>query len=285
VLGADVLAAVRFPPPSSVFLLANNFVLVIGVVGAANLWAQSGLKARDAVVLGAALAVYDFVATSVLSTTNDMVDRLALLPFAPLVAWPSGDSQWLGGGLGDLLLVTVFPLVMRKAFGRTAGVTALVLGLATLTTMLLLLDIRVVRITVPAMVVLGPLMVAQYLFWNRRRGSERTTWQYPDGRSWWSVGSGPWVAVSVNGCDPHVARRRRASISSSMNHVRPPSLEDSPRHRKLSGVMSRKLQRSLGSSSSPSRTIIPHSVLPMNRRTRPLSGSIQVERQAPMRES
>jgi hypothetical protein len=36
----------------------------------------------------------------------------------------------------------------------------------------------VVRVTVRAMVALGPLMVAQYLFWNRRRGSERTTWQY-----------------------------------------------------------------------------------------------------------
>jgi hypothetical protein len=95
-----------------------------------------------------------------------------------MVAWPSGDNHWLGGGLGDLLLVTVFPLVMRKAFGRSAGLTAIVLGLATLTAMLLLLDLRVVRITVPAMVVLGPLMVVQYLFWSRRCGSERTTSGY-----------------------------------------------------------------------------------------------------------
>jgi hypothetical protein len=178
VLGADVAAAVRFPPPSPIFLLVNNFVLAVAVVGAANLWAQSGMNTRDAAVLGAALAVYDLIATSVLSTTNDLVDRLALMPFAPLVAWPSGEYQWLGGGLGDLLLVTVFPLVMRKAFGRSAGLIALGLGLATLMTMLVLLDLRMVRMTVPAMVVLGPLMVAQYLFWNRRRGSERTTWQY-----------------------------------------------------------------------------------------------------------
>ena len=44
--------------------------------------------------------------------------------------------------------------------------------------MLALLDLRVVRVTVPAMVALGPLMVAQYLFWARRLGAERTTWQY-----------------------------------------------------------------------------------------------------------
>jgi hypothetical protein len=41
-----------------------------------------------------------------------------------------------------------------------------------------MLDLRVVRVTLPAMIVLGPLMVAQYLFWERRLGGERTTWQY-----------------------------------------------------------------------------------------------------------
>ena len=30
----------------------------------------------------------------------------------------------------------------------------------------------------PVMVVLGPLMVLQYAYWRRRRGVERTTWQY-----------------------------------------------------------------------------------------------------------
>jgi hypothetical protein len=38
--------------------------------------------------------------------------------------WPSGANQWLSGGLGDLLLAAVFPLVMRKAFGRTARLPA-----------------------------------------------------------------------------------------------------------------------------------------------------------------
>jgi hypothetical protein len=30
----------------------------------------------------------------------------------------------------------------------------------------------------PVMVVLGPLMLLQYLYWRRRRGQERTMWQY-----------------------------------------------------------------------------------------------------------
>jgi hypothetical protein len=33
-------------------------------------------------------------------------------------------------------------------------------------------------VTLPAMVLLGPLMVLQYVYWTRRRGGERTTWQY-----------------------------------------------------------------------------------------------------------
>jgi hypothetical protein len=109
---------------------------------------------------------------------NDLIDRLAGLPFAPQITWASGDNQWLGVGLGDLLLAAVFPIVMRKAFGRTAALLALLLGLVTLAAMLVLLDLRLVRVTLPAMVALGPLMVAQYLFWARRLGTERTTWQY-----------------------------------------------------------------------------------------------------------
>ena len=72
-----------FGAPSTPFLLANNTVLAIGVTGAANLWVQSAAKARDVAVLGAALVVYDFVATSLLPLMNDLIDRLANRPFAP----------------------------------------------------------------------------------------------------------------------------------------------------------------------------------------------------------
>jgi hypothetical protein len=76
--------------PSWPFLLANNTVLVIGIFGAANLWAQSGMKARDAAVLGTALLVYDFVATSLLPLVNDLMGRLASLPFAPQITGQIG---------------------------------------------------------------------------------------------------------------------------------------------------------------------------------------------------
>jgi hypothetical protein len=115
-VGADVAAALAFGPTSVPFLLTNNVVLIVVVVGTANLWAQAGMKARDAALLGAGLVVYDFVATFQLPLMSDLIERLASLPFAPLVAWPAGES-WAGVGLGDLLVAAVFPLVVRKAFG------------------------------------------------------------------------------------------------------------------------------------------------------------------------
>jgi hypothetical protein len=147
--------------------------LVMVVAGISNLWAQSGMKARDAALLGAFLAVYDVLATSQLPLTSTLFTHLAGLPLAPLLSWGSGRGA-LGIGLGDLLLATVFPLVLRKAFGRSAGIIAMILAPGAMG-MLLALPLRGVF---PVMVVLGPLMGLQYLFWRRYRGQERTTWQY-----------------------------------------------------------------------------------------------------------
>jgi hypothetical protein len=176
-LAADITTALIEGTASNTFLAVNNIVLVVIVVGVANLWAQSGMKARDATVLAAALAAYDFVATSQLTLMTDLIDRLSEIPLVPFIAWREGDGA-LGIGLGDLLLAGVFPLVMRKAFGRRAATTALVVGVAVVGTVLGLIQTGVIDFTVPVMVVLGPLMVVQYAAWTRRHGHERTTWEY-----------------------------------------------------------------------------------------------------------
>ncbi len=175
---ADIVLAYRFGVMSVPFLTVNNAVLVCMVIGITNLWAQSGMHARDVVVLGGALIVYDFVATSVAGQMEQVVLRLAELPFVPMFAWPLGNGQWVGTGLGDVLLAAVFPLVMRKAFGRSAGLLALVLGILALILTSLVLFISAFADFFPLMVVLGPLMVLQYAYWRRRNGGERTTWQY-----------------------------------------------------------------------------------------------------------
>ena len=71
---------------SNTFLAVNNVVLVVVVVGVANLWAQSGMGARR-VALAAGLAVYDFVATSQLTLMTDLIDKLSEVPLVPFIAW------------------------------------------------------------------------------------------------------------------------------------------------------------------------------------------------------
>lgn len=178
ILGADIGAMVWFGEQSLAFFAVNNLVQLLVAVGITNTWAQSGMKARDAAILGGLLVVYDVLFTSVLPLMTDLFVRLGTLPFAPLVAWPTGVSgQWLAIGLGDLLLATVFPLVMRKAYGWQAGLAALVLaGLALASVLALPL-----QTAFPVMVVLGPLMGLQYLYWRRQLGPERPTWQYLSG--------------------------------------------------------------------------------------------------------
>ena len=157
--------------------IVNNAVVGLVAVGIANLWAQSGLRARDAAMLGAALTVYDIVATSWLPLMGDLFGRVAMLPFAPVIAWPIGADSWIRIGLGDLLMATVFPLVMRKAYGRPAGLTALGLGVGGVIGALLAARWAESEMF-PVMVVLGPLTVMQYGVWAWQRGNERPTWLY-----------------------------------------------------------------------------------------------------------
>lgn len=155
------------------FFAINNVILILLAVGIANLWAQSGVKARDLVALGLLLALYDFVATAQSPLMTSLLDRLSNLPLAPIFAWNS-DGATLTLGLGDVLLASVFPLAMRKAYGRTAGLIALVLALAAIGALLAFPS----RQGFPVIVILAPLMAAQFLYWSRRRGQERTTRQY-----------------------------------------------------------------------------------------------------------
>jgi hypothetical protein len=176
-VGADVALAAAQGTTSNTFLALNNALMVVAVVGVANLWAQSGMGAREVTVLAAALAVYDFVATSQLTLMTDLISRLSGIPFVPFLAWDTATGGGLGVGLGDLLLLSAFPLAMRKSFGRTAGLCGLGIGLAVLAAVLLVIELGAIDTAIPVMVVLGPLMVGQYGFWDRRL-AQRTTWQY-----------------------------------------------------------------------------------------------------------
>jgi hypothetical protein len=177
-VAADLGSWLRFGATCTAFAATNDVVLTVAAVGVANLWAQSGMKARDAALLGGMLAAYDFIFTARLPLMNDLLGRLAGLPFAPQVAWPVGEGQWVGIGLGDLLLASAFPLVMRKAFGLVAGLLALSTALGVIGALLGLAGLGALGEAFPLMVVLGPLMVLEYAYWIRRGRQERTTREY-----------------------------------------------------------------------------------------------------------
>jgi hypothetical protein len=177
--GADIGIVLMFGATSTPYFIVNNAVLTMVIVGLTNLWAQSGMKARDVAILAGALAIYDVVATWQLPLTTDLFRRLADLPFAPLIAWQIGSGGlWLGIGIGDLLLATVFPLTMYKAFGRRSAIWALAISLSSIAAVLALPGIDIVHQTFPVMIVLGPLILLQYGYYRRKWGPERTTWQY-----------------------------------------------------------------------------------------------------------
>jgi len=178
-VGADIALAVTGGVTNAPFLLVNNAILAAVVIGAANLWAQSGMKAREVAILAGVLAVYDVIATWHLTVMTDVFTRLSQLPLVPVVAWGLSDPRTsLRLGLGDLLLLTVVPLVFRKAFGRRAGLVALASGLTLFAVLLTLLTTRVVTVSIPVMVLLGPLILGQYWYWRHRHGTERTTREY-----------------------------------------------------------------------------------------------------------
>src|SRR5215217_5316579 len=47
-VGADIWVSAQFGTVSNQFFVVNDVVLLVMVVGLTNLWAQSGMKARDA---------------------------------------------------------------------------------------------------------------------------------------------------------------------------------------------------------------------------------------------
>ncbi|HEY3231365.1 MAG TPA: hypothetical protein VGJ87_19210 [Roseiflexaceae bacterium] len=178
-VATDVGTALLLGTATTPFFAVNNIVLILAIVSITNLWAQSGMKARDVALLAGMLAIYDVIVTWQLAQTADLFSRLLSLPLAPIIAWPVGDQgQWLGIGMGDMLLATVFPLVMRKAFGRRAGIAALAINLGSIVSLLLFATLGGIRDMFPVMVVLGPLMLAQYVYWRQQRGPEQAMWQY-----------------------------------------------------------------------------------------------------------
>ncbi|WP_439947967.1 hypothetical protein [Streptomyces sp. BBFR109] len=158
----------------------TGVLLAVAVVGVANLWAQSGMRSGQVAALAAVLTCYDLIATTLTHVTADFFDQVRGRPFAPLLAL-TGGTRPVGVGLGDLLLLVLFPLVAAKAYGRTAALLAGVVGVAVTSAISALFALDALTAGFPLLTVLGPLIVAQHLVWSRRTGGERSTAEWRAG--------------------------------------------------------------------------------------------------------
>jgi hypothetical protein len=161
-VGADLASGLALGTQHPLHQSLNNIFVILSVISIANTWAQTGMKARDAAVMAALLILYDFIATSQHLLMSDLFARLQTLPLAPVIVWTQ-SGQHAAIGLGDLLMLTVFPLTMHKGFGTRAGLVALITGLVSVAALALLQLAGIF----PVMVVLSPLIVVQYLVWRR----------------------------------------------------------------------------------------------------------------------
>ncbi|MFJ3216969.1 hypothetical protein ACIPLC_13750 [Kitasatospora sp. NPDC086801] len=152
----------------------TDVMLAVAVVGVANLWTQSGMRSAHAAALAAVLSCYDLVATTLTQVTAHFVTQVQGRPFAPMLVL-TGGSPPVAVGLGDLLLLVLYPLVAAKAFGRTAALLAAAAGVVVTSAVSALFALGALTEGFPLLTALGPLIVVQHVVWSRRLGGERTT--------------------------------------------------------------------------------------------------------------
>ncbi|RGD56504.1 hypothetical protein DR950_00690 [Kitasatospora xanthocidica] len=175
---ATALAALTGHPAAA--RAGSDLMIATAVVGVANLWTQSGLRSGHTAALAAVLTGYDLAATTLTATTTRFFEQVQDRPFAPLLALTGGPAP-VAVGLGDLLLLVLYPLVAAKAHGRTAATVAALVGLLTTSTVSACFAAGWLTSGFPLLTALGPLIVAQHLYWRRRTGGERTTAQWREG--------------------------------------------------------------------------------------------------------
>ncbi|MER7850431.1 hypothetical protein ABTZ03_41615 [Kitasatospora sp. NPDC096077] len=176
---ATALAALTGHPGAA--RAGSDLLIAVAVVGVANLWTQSGLRSTHAAALAAALTCYDLVATTLTDTTGRFFEQVRDRPFAPMLALTGGPHP-VAVGLGDLLLLVLFPLVAAKAYGRAAAWCAALTGLLVTSAVSACFALGLLSTGFPLLTALGPLIVVQHLFRRRRADGERTTAQWREGR-------------------------------------------------------------------------------------------------------
>lgn len=159
-----------------VMLIVNDAFILVAVVGVVNLWAQTGMSAAQVTGLAVVLTCYDIAATWIGALTQQFLAKVATEPFLPMLAVIGGQNPG-GLGLGDCLVLAMWPVVLVKAFGKRPALVGAVLGLAVAVVIQFAFKDHWVGFyaVIPTMAIVGPLIVLQYVVLRRRLGKERRT--------------------------------------------------------------------------------------------------------------
>jgi hypothetical protein len=164
---------------SGLVLIGTDVTLFLALVGVANLWVQSGMKAVHVGGLAAALMVYDLCATGLTGVMGRFATEMHDLPFAPVFALTGGPMA-VSIGLGDLIMLVLYPLAATRSYGQRAGILAATVGVLAVGAVDAGFGFGLISTGVPFLTVLGPLIVAQQLYWQRRYPQERSVRRWLD---------------------------------------------------------------------------------------------------------
>jgi hypothetical protein len=178
VAGCGLVLAFGLTHHAALLMWGNDALIVVAVTGVVNLWVQTGMTAAQVAALSAVLALYDLVATGLTSFTASFFSRISAEAFAPALAASHGTTP-VALGLGDCLMLALWPLAATKAYGRAAGWIGAVAGLAAVAAVEAGSAAGWITGNVPILTIIGPLAVVQWAYWRLRIGAERTTggWQ------------------------------------------------------------------------------------------------------------
>jgi hypothetical protein len=157
---------------------ANDAIAMLAIATIANIWVQSGIRARDAALLAACLAIYDPVATNWQGVTAHLFAHVSDTAFAPVLAWPETHGREFVLGAGDVLVAALLPAAATRAFGTRPGG---LIGLATVSTIVVAVGLSAAHLVtgvIPVMIGLGPVAVGGYFACRRVWLRERTTYEY-----------------------------------------------------------------------------------------------------------
>ncbi len=165
-------------PGWQLYWVITDTLVLLAVVGIANLYVQGGMRLLHVAWFALLLAAYDGFFAFVVPISQKLADRFEGQPLDPSIGFAFGPYN-ANIGLGDLLVYCLFIAAAYKGFGKKGAlvsfVTIAIFG-AILPSMSPLIISAVTRanigITIPAQVLFGPVAFLTY-FWLTRRQPER----------------------------------------------------------------------------------------------------------------